>query len=147
MKACVVPFLAVSLLGCQSTPKSFVRSSPGWKTIELHDALLRDYDTAWQKTVDTVARTWDIEILDKSSGYLRTAWTYGISGARYERYRGRITVKFPEVKEPEKLELRTQAQWLRNPNSVVWVNGFDSNLERDVFTALAGRLGRTVPTD
>ncbi len=31
----------------------------------------------------------------------------------YERYRGRLTVKYPDVKDPDKLEVKTDAQWLR----------------------------------
>jgi len=132
---------------CSSMPKTFVRSAPGWKAVALHDQLSNDYDTAWQKVVDTVARTWDIEIMDKQSGYLRTSWQYGISGARPQVYRGRLTIKFSDIKQPTTVELRTHAQWLQNRQSLYWVDGFDTDFERDVYTALAGRVGRTVPTD
>lgn len=142
----VVTPLVLGLLASGCAPKTFVRSSPGWKVIELRPGLLKNYDEAWQTTVDTVARDWDIEILDKQSGYLRTAWLYGISGGPYERYRGRLTVKFPQVKEPEKAELKTEAQWLED-RPLGWVSGFDSAFQRDVFTALSGRLGRTVPSE
>ena len=125
-------------------PPSFVRSAPGWKSIELADAYRSDYDVVWQKTVDTVARTWDIELMDKTSGYMRTTWLYGISGANPQLYRGRVTIKFPETKRPDKIEVRTSAQWLQNRKILFWVDGFDTNFERDVYTELSGRLGRTV---
>jgi len=147
MKRLATAVLVVFATGCSMTPKTFVRSAPGWKTVELHDALKQNYDEAWQKTVDTVARSWDIEILDKGSGYLRTAWQYGISGGNPQYYRGRLTVKFAEIKNPDKVEVRTQAQWLQYRQSLTWVDGFDTAFERDVYTALAGRVGRTVPTD
>lgn len=139
----LLPIIAlVAMAGC--APKSFIRSMPGWKVIELRDGLKAEYDSAWQTTVDTVARNWDIEILDKDSGYLRTAWMHGIVGASYERYRGRLTVKYPNVVKPDKLEVKTDAQWLeRRP--LGWVSGFDSTFQRDVYSALSGRLGRTVP--
>lgn len=139
-----IAFLACLLVGC--APKTFVKSSPGWKVIELREGLSDKYDEAWQTTVDTVARDWDIEIIDKDSGYLRTAWLHGISGGSYERYRGRITVKYPKVVAPEKVEVKTEAQWLED-RPLGWVSGFDTSFERDVFTALSGRLGRTVPKD
>ena len=134
----------VLITGC--APHSFVRSAPGWKVIELRPGLQGNYDEAWQTTVDTVARDWDIEIMDRSSGYLRTAWTYGISGGSPERYRGRLTIKYPEVKSPGKAELKTEAQWLED-KPLGWVTGFDSTFQRDVYAALSGRLGRTVPSE
>ena len=139
--------VAVGVLLCMGcAPSSIVRSAPGWKVIELRPGLLNNYDDSWQTTVDTVARDWDIEIMDKSSGYLRTAWTYGISGGSYRRYRGRITVKYPDVKTPQKSEVKTEAQWLEDePRG--WVTGFDSTFQRDVYAALSGRLGRTVPSE
>lgn len=136
--------LGASLGGC--APKSFVRSAPGWKVIELRDGLDGKYDEAWQTTVDTVARDWDIEIMDKSSGYLRTAWVHGISGGDYERYRARITVKYPRTDKPEKAEVKTEAQWLQD-RPMGWVTGFDMTFQRDVYAALSGRLGRTVPSE
>ena len=140
-------FVVVLAPGC--APKTFVHTAPGWKTIEFRDGLINDYDEAWQKTVDTIARNWDIEILDKDSGYLRTAWVYGISGGPDIRYRGRITVKYPEIKTPEKVEVKTSAEWWEAGNAYapVWRKGFDTSFQRDVFTELAGRLGRTVPSD
>ena len=96
--------------------------------------------------VDTVARDWDIEVLDRASGYLRTAWLHGIAGGSYERYRGRITVKFPQVVDVSKLEVKTEAQWLKS-RPFGWITGFDSTFQRDVYAALSGRLGRTVPSE
>ncbi len=142
--------LVVSVLcvcsGC--APSSFVKNqSPGWKVIELNNSLTGQYNEAWMKTVDTIARDYDIEMLDKDSGYLRTAWAYGVSGGTYNRYRARITVKYPEVKVPEKIELKTEAQWLDSQNYNRWIPGWDRNFQRDVYTALSGRLGRTVSSE
>jgi hypothetical protein len=122
--------------------------SAGWKSIELNPAAAGKFDVAWQKTVDTIARDYDIEIMDKSSGYLRTGWKFGIAGVTSNSYRGRITVKFPEVANPEKIDVKTDAEWLAaNPATGLgyWVQGYDTAFDRDVYTALSGRLGRTVP--
>ena len=135
--------LIICCVGC--APSTFVKGrSAGWKTIELNDSLVGQYEAAWQKTVDTIARDHDIEMLDKDSGYLRTSWTYGISGGTFNRYRGRLTIKYTDIENPDKMEVKTDAQWLSNPSAGVWQQGFDSMLDRDVFTALSGRLGRTV---
>ena len=141
--------VAVALLMCVGcgAPSSFVRGSTGWKVIEVREGLNTDCDKAWQTTVDTVARNWDIEMMDKESGYLRTAWTYGISGGVYNQYRGRLTVKFPGGQQCNKLEVRTEAQWLADYYTGNWISGFDTAFNRDVYGALSGRLGRTVPTE
>jgi hypothetical protein len=141
---------ALLLIASGCAPRSFVRSEPGWKVIELRDGLRGQYDTAWQTTVDTVARNWDIEMMDKESGYIRTAWKHGISGGSYSRYRGRVSVKYPGRPDADRLEVKTEAQWLAwhwGGQDYSWIIGFDSNLQRDVYAALAGRLGRTVPTE
>jgi hypothetical protein len=135
----VIPMFVV---GC--APSTFMKQSAGWKTIELNQNMQGNFDAAWQKCVDTIAKDYDIEMLDKNSGYLRTAWIYGISGGTYNRYRGRITVKFPELKEPIKVDVKTEAQWLTDVPTGIWLPGFDTTFQRDVYTALSGRLGRTV---
>ena len=135
-------FGALFFFGC--APKSFVRSSPDWKVIELRDSLRDDCDKAWQTTVDTVARSWDIEMMDRDSGYLRTAWAYGISGGECNRYRGRLTIRYLEGQECEKLEVKTEAQWLEDEAYGNWVSGLDIAFDRDVYGALSGRLGRTI---
>ncbi len=146
-----VVLTAMVLLSCAGcAPSSFVKSSPGWKVIEVREGLNNECDKAWQTTVDTIARNWDIEIIDKESGYLRTAWTYGVSGGIYFRYRARLTIKFPgglsEGQPCDKIELKTEAQWLED-SYANWVTGFDTIFNRDVYGALSGRLGRTVPTE
>ena len=139
---CAVALLGIMITGC--APSSFVRTPGGWKTVEIRDGLAGDYDQAWQTTVDSVARDWDIEILDKDSGYLRTAWITGIvgtQGAAAHRYMGRLTIKYPSVTDPMKVEVKTEAKWLEKYG---WVKGYDTDFQRDVFSVLSGRLGRTV---
>lgn len=131
--------------GCFA-PSSFVKTTAGWKTIEFNENI-KGFDDAWQKCIDTIARDYDIEMMDKNSGYMRTAWIYGISGGMYNRYRGRITVKFSQLTEPTTVDVKTEAQWLTNESTGIWTPGFDRTFQRDVYTALSGRLGRTVAPD
>ena len=147
VSACALAGLAMlaGLTGC--APQTFVKAAPGWKMIELREGLT--YDQAWMIAVDTVTRDWDVEMMDKSSGFLRTAWHHGISGGPVARYRGRITVKFPDLKAPVKAEVKTEAQWLDKVSYgvPVWIIGYDTSFQRDAYTTLGGRLGRTVPKE
>jgi hypothetical protein len=139
-------FMLLLAAGC-GAPRTFVKASPGWKSIEFNENIKNDFNIAWQKCVDTIAKDYDIEMIDKSSGYLRTGWIYGISGGAYNRYRGRITVKFPELNAPTKVEIKSEAQWLTDVQYGLWVPGWDQTFQRDVYTALSGRLGRTVASE
>jgi hypothetical protein len=142
--------LAGLLLCVGCAPTTFVQQPSGWKSIELRPELATNYDKAWQIVVDTVAHDYALKLVDKSSGYLQTEWTYGISGGNVQAYRGRLTVKFSDVKNPDKVEIKTEAAWLMGKSrggDTAWVPGYDTAFQRDVFTALAGRLGRTVPKE
>ena len=137
--------LTMLTVGC--APSTFVRAAPGWKVIELREGMA--YDDAWMVVVDTITRDWDVEMMDKGSGYMRTAWHHGISGGPAESYRGRITVKFPSIKAPTVVEMKTEAQWLvsRPGGSAQWVAGYDTDFQREIYSELGGRLGRTVPKE
>ena len=126
--------------GCGSS--SFVRQPAGWKSIELREGLQGNYNDAWQTAVDTVARSYDIEVMEKDSGYIRTSWKYGILGKPTSVLAGRLVVKFPSTQSPTKVDVKTDAQQF-NAWTNLWEEGFDSRFERDVMGELSGRLGRT----
>ncbi len=133
--------LIPALTACGSS--SFVKRPAGWKSIELREELHGDYDKAWQTTIDTLARSYDLEIIDKDSGYARTAWKFGILGESPDVLAGRITVKFPDLKEVDKVDIRTEAQQY-NYWTEMWEQGFDTAFEREIIGDLSGRLGRVV---
>jgi len=86
-------------------------------------------------------------MMDKDSGYLRTSWRYGISGGSGYRYCGRITIRYPEVREPEKFEVKTDAQWLHEPALGMWHRGWEKKFNGKVLTNLSESLGHTVSPD
>ena len=148
-KLMVVVGLSLTAIMTGCAPSTFVRSPSGWKAIELREDLTANYGEAWQVVVDTIAKDHDIELLDKNSGYLRTAWQMGIQGGPAQGYRGRLVIKFANISKPDKVELKTDAEWFENVpfRGPTWVQGYDSAFQRDVYTALAGRLSRTVPSN
>ncbi len=134
------------LVGCETTPPpTFVRvmdtAQSGWKSIELREGL--DYDQAWEGLVDVVALKLNIETMDKDAGYLRSGWAY-MSGSdrgtgRPFTYGRRLTAKFSEDRET--LMVKTDAYYEVLQYPTVW--GLDTAFNDDVYTEIAGRLGRT----
>ena len=71
----IVLLLCVCLIvGCVA-PQSFVKSlDPTWASVELRDEVTAEQ--AWQVVVDTLVKQFDLEVLSKENGYLRTNWQY-----------------------------------------------------------------------
>ena len=141
---------SVVLGGCASAPATFKKGDASWRSIELRPEIRDDFETAWQAAVDSVAREYDIELMERASGYLRTAWKD--IGANYQ---GRVVLKFPKVTPPlttadVKTEARYRTPEARNLDGQVlratgpWQRGYDTTVHRDVYDAISGRLGRTM---
>lgn len=134
----LVSFLSVS--GC--APKTFIKTmDPGWNSVELRDQL--SFDEAWNSTVDTIARQFDIEVLSKEDGYLRTGWLHSWTGELKDSYKVRAMIKFSPDKR--KLEVKSEAQHF-NPGLLGmgkgWVMGTDERLTTTLRTDLMGKVGR-----
>ena len=77
------------LLNCASTPIRWV-STPEYSDL--------DYDKAWQVIVSTITEDFEIDVIEKDSGYLMTAWksvsaTMGEQLEGYEKAGIRVTCK------------------------------------------------------
>jgi len=130
--------LAASCLG---PPSTFVRTfnEPGaWKTLVVRDGA--DQDKVWTTAIDILSRKFDIETLDESSGYIRTAWkhNYIVSGSVVNRYRARIVMKTKEGMW-DKIEIKCEAHWLGKSG---WELGYDTLLLQDIYGDFQGKLGR-----
>ncbi len=130
----------VILTSC--APKTFVRTTaPGWNTVEIRDDLT--YDEAWKAVVDIISRKFDIEILSKEDGYLRTGWLYSWTGKLEESYKVRAVVKFTPDKH--KVEIKSEAQYY-SPGflglGAGWVMGTDERLTTTLRTDIMGSIGR-----
>ena len=133
--------LLVALLsGCVTPPTSFSRGESDWSVVELHDEL--GYDEAWEEVVDVVARRFDIEMVEKGTGYLRTSWiyTWWKSGVHTENYRVRAMVKF--TPEKDAVAIKAEAHYL-NERAGGWITGVDSLLLDTFKTDIMGTVGRT----
>jgi len=126
----------VSVAGC-AAPTTFVRTmEPSWASVELRKDI--SYDEAWIAVSDTLIKRFDLEILQKQDGYMRTNWLYTWTGEVDESYRVRVTVKYAPDKKY--VEVKSEAEY-GGPGD--WVMGYDSRLLATLKTDIMGKIGRT----
>ena len=105
-----------------ATPKSFQRiEKPQWSTIEVREGL--DYDRTWNSTIDILINDFDILVISKDSGYLRTEWLYSYGGNYMAAYRVRATIRL--APDGRTIRLKTEAQVKDGED---WIIGVDSRL-------------------
>ena len=142
-KQAIMGLFALMMISAACAPKTFVRTvDPGWNTIELRDDLA--YEAAWTATVDTIARKFDIEVLSKEDGYLRTGWLYSWTGKLRQSYKVRAVIKFTPGKK--KVEIKSEAQHFRSGFLGLgrgWELGTDEYLTTTLRTDIMGKVGRT----
>lgn len=137
----IIYFLSLAFLvtlgGCASAPKSFVKTmEPTWASIEIRTGLT--YDKVWSSVVDRLVKRFDLAILGKEDGYIRTSWLYTWTGKMQENYRVRVTIKFSVDKK--KVEIKSEAHY-GGPGK--WEVGSDTRLLSTLKTDIMGSIGRT----
>lgn len=150
----VFPVLVMSVLcllvissGCRkrtpppqtdSKPKTFIKTmEPSWISIALRDDVTED--RAWDSILDILIKRFDMEVMEKANGYIRTVWLYTWTGVATEDYRVRVTVKFK--KGERKVDIKTDAEYKYSENQ--WVAGYDTRLVETLKTDIMGSIGRT----
>jgi hypothetical protein len=143
----VVAVGALTVLGCAKPPESFVRVSDpgtmgrdsGWTSVELRNGL--SFNDAWEETVDLLAKKFELEMISKDGGYVRTSWNYNWwkPGEQTPNYRVRTILKF--APDHKRVDLKTEAQYLYKK---AWLNGTDTRLSKTLRTDLMGVVGRTI---
>lgn len=118
-------------------PTTFTRTMEAtWAGIEVRPEL--GYENAWNSIVDLLTRRFDLEVISKDNGYIRTNWLYTWTGVMSEDYRVRVTVKF--APDHKKLEVKSEAQF---HTLTGWVLGTDEALLQTLKTDMMGSVGRS----
>ena len=131
----LVMVVMIGLMGC--APKSFVRTmEPTWASVEVKNDI--PYEKAWACVVDLLAKRFDLVVISKEAGYVRTAWLYTWTGTLRENYRVRVIAKFSPDKK--KVEVKSEAQY-SGPSG--WIMGSDTRLLSTLKTDIMGSVGRT----
>lgn len=136
----VLCLLAISL-GCArgAKIKTFIQTmEPSWISIELRDDMTEE--KAWNSILDTLIKRFDIEVMEKENGYIRTVWLYHWTGVTTQNYRVRAIVKFK--KGEKKVNVKTEAEYDIGKKGE-WVAGYDERLVETLKTDMMGSVGRT----
>jgi hypothetical protein len=133
----IVLVFGMTVLGCSSTPKSFVKGSGGDTTILLRNGL--DFDRAFREVAFLLDRHgFETETLQPEVGYIRTRWSYtwNDTGRTLEAYRVRIICNFNPGRT--QLIVKAEAEHLERRN---WVQGFDTRAIETLRTDLNNVVG------
>jgi len=120
-------------------PSTFVVTyEPGWASIEIKEGI--SFENAWQAVLDVLAKKFELEMISREGGYIRTAWiyTWWKVGERSENYRVRAIVKFSA--NSKNVDIKTEANYLTGGQ---WITGADTRLLETVKTDVMGVVGRT----
>lgn len=129
--AALATILVLSLAGC--APATFIETmNPNWASIEIRKDL--EYNSAWEKVVDSLTRRFDLEVVTKESGYIRTGWLYTWTGKLDSAYKVRVTVKFSQNRR--KVDIKSEAIYKS-------YMGTDTLLVRTMKTDIMGVVSRT----
>ena len=134
--------ILVSIPQACSTPNTFVRTmDPNWNVVQIRDDLT--YDEAWNSVVDLISKKFDIEILSKEDGYLRTGWSHSWTGELDEAYKVRAIIKF--TPDQTRLEIKSEAHHYSSGFMGMgsgWEMGTDERLVTTLRSDIMGKVGR-----
>lgn len=123
--------------GCGTgAPDSFMRMTKQyWEVVDVKPGM--KYDDAWQRTIYIITKKFELEMISKEDGYVRSAFgaSYFTEDMQNDKYQVRIVAKFtPDRKKFEyKIESRI---W----DGKIWQNGSDirvaTNMRKDFLNSL-----------
>ncbi len=123
--------------GCGlGAPESFMQMNRQyWEIMDVKPSI--KYDDAWQRVIYIITKKFELEMISKEDGYVRSAYgqSYFSEDLQNEKYQIRIVAKFsPDRKKFEfKIESR---MW----DGKLWHNGSDvrvaANMRKDFLNSL-----------
>jgi len=116
----------------------FVRGEGGRTSVQIADRI--SYDLAFDEVVNVLFRSFEIEMINKEAGYIRTSWRTtwagGPTSTPQKRYRVRVTINMSPTRQ--RIDILTEAERLRGDR---WVRGNDTRLLETVRRDIAGNVG------
>lgn len=110
------------------TPKSFVAQPAGWNTIQMRENIQKN--NAWSTVVSVISENYDIEVMEKESGYIRTNWV--VVGDTTNRI-------IAKLENNNTLRIKVESKYY-DKLTENWVNGYSTTVTDAVKQDLSGRL-------
>ena len=127
----------VAFAGCGlSAPDSFMQMNRQyWETLDVKPAV--KYDDAWQRVIYIITKKFELEMISKEDGYVRSSYgqSYFTEDIQNERYQVRIVAKFSP--DRKKFEFKIEARvW----DGKIYHNGSDvrvaANMRKDFLNSI-----------
>jgi hypothetical protein len=138
MKKLFAIFLTLIGLATSCGVSSFIKGEGGWASVLISDRV--SYALAWEDVTSILTQKFEIDMISKESGYIRTKWKtnwVAVPGGRPQKdYRVRVTIKMSETRK--KIEVNAEAE---KKNGDFWIQGYDSQLLETMKKDIAGIVG------
>jgi len=127
----------IFLSACGSS-SSFVKGEGGRSTVQIADRI--SYNLAFDEVITILTKKFELEMISKEAGYLKTKWVTTWTGKWGEKpqksYRVRITVRMSE--ERKRIDIHAEAE-KRKGNW--WETGHDTRLLEEIRKDISGVVG------
>jgi uncharacterized lipoprotein len=128
-----------------------VIGDPVWRELPVRENLQQEYPKVWTACVNTLLENnFDIAVMDKDSGYIRTTWNEGIvSLGSHWYYRVQVSIKCVSETGADGKPLATKVR-LQVAGEVVkstdrglkqYYRGYDKVVLENLFQDLQSKLG------
>jgi hypothetical protein len=125
----------MTVIGCSSGPKYFVKGSPGETSILLRQGL--DFDLAFREVAFSLNRHgFESETLQPEVGYIRTRWAKWESNESIDEYRVRVICNFNPSRTQLILKIEAESK-----ERGQWVSGNDTKAIDNLRTDLNNIIG------
>jgi hypothetical protein len=122
---------------------------PEWRELPIREPLQAEYPKCWQIAVNTLLENrFDIAVMDKEAGYIRTTWNEGVltlGGNWY--YKVQVSLKFvfdtSSTPTPTKVRIQVAGELIRTMRgqTVQYFRGYDKVVLESLFQDVQAKLG------
>jgi hypothetical protein len=152
--------VTASVLCAGDVPKAlrsrFITGDAVWRELPVREDLQVQLDKCWQTMVNTILENnFDIAIMEKESGYIRTTWNEGvvILGGNWS-YKVQISIKMvkvpidtkanpsgPEALQKVRVQVAGEIAENKKGRLKSFFRGYDQILLQNLFQDLQAKLG------